>query len=295
MLARRFEQDRTHLRDVAYRMLGSLSDAEDAVQETWLRLDRADTADPRSSGADSLRPAGIENLTGWLTTVVARVCLDMLRARTSRTSREASDDAASAVQPAATTPEQDTVLANEVGLALLVVLSQLDAAERVAFVLHDMFSVPFDEIAEIVGRTSDAARQLASRARRRVQGAPRADASALASQAATVAAFLTAMRAGDFNGLVAVLDPDVVLRTGDKTTRVGGAKWAKGAVNVFGQYGMHVDGALVDGSPGVIFAPGGTLERALRLTVVDGRITEVEILADPAQLAAVEVAVLPRA
>jgi len=156
-----------------------------------------------------------------------------------------------------------------------------------------MFSVPFDEVAEIVGRTPDAARQLASRARRRVQGAPPADATALAAQAATVAAFLAAMRAGDFDGLVAVLDPDVVLRTGDKTTRVGGAKWAKGAVNVFGQYGVHVDGALVDGRPGVIFAPGGTLERALRLLIVDGRITEVEILAEPSQLATVEIATLP--
>lgn len=278
-LAKRFEQDRTHLRGVAYRMLGSLSDADDAVQETWLRLHRSETAD-------------IENLSGWLTTVIARVCLDMLRARTSRKTRE--DGTRDVVQPPATTPEDETALATDVGLALLVVLEQLEPAERVAFVLHDTFAVPFDEIAAIVGRTPDATRQLASRARRRVQGAPPADFQTQAAQRATVAAFLAALRAGDVNGLIAVLAPDIVLHMGGKDTSINAPKWVKGAVNVFGQYGVHVDLAVVDGVPAVIFAPAGRLTRVMRLVVgVDHRIREVEIISEPEKLAAVEVTVPP--
>src|SRR5215471_3639064 len=200
-LAARFEEHRTHLRGVAYRMLGSLSEVDDAVQEAWLRLSRTDAA-------------GIDNLGGWLTTVVARVCLDMLRSRQSRREEPLTVDSP---EPATGTrgsssPEQEAVLADSVGLALLVVLDRLTPAERLAFVLHDMFAMPFEEIAPIVGRSLDATRQLASRARRRVQGADKAPSSGISEQREVVAAFLAAMRAGDFEGLIAVLDPDVLVR-----------------------------------------------------------------------------------
>src|SRR4029450_8194469 len=221
-LAERFEEHRTHLRAVAYRMLGSLSEGDDAVQEAWLRLSRAETT-------------GIDNLGGWLTTVVARVCLDMLRSRQSRREEPLTPDAP---EPVATgtrgsSPEQEALLADSVGLALLVVLDKLTPAERLAFVLHDMFAVPFEEIGAIVGRSAEATRQLASRARRRVRGgaAPAPD---LVRQREVVEAFIAALRAGDFEGLLAVLDPDLVVRAdmaagATPIENRGAAKWGKGA------------------------------------------------------------------
>src|ERR687891_851795 len=223
-LAERFEEHRTHLRAVAYRMLGSLSEVDDAVQEAWLRLSRADSAE-------------IDNLGGWLTTVVARVCLDMLRSRQSRREEPFTPDAP---EPVATgtrgsSPEQEALLADSVGLALLVVLDRLTPAERLAFVLHDMFAVPFEEIAPIVGRSAEAARQLASRARRRVRGGGTPDAD-LVRQREVVEAFIAALRAGDFEGLLAVLDPDLVVRadmadaSGAPTEIRGATVWAEGGL-----------------------------------------------------------------
>src|SRR5262245_59384057 len=261
-LAERFEEHRTHLRAVAYRMLGSLNEVDDAVQEAWLRLSRADAT-------------GIDNLGGWLTTVVARVCLDLLRSRASRREEPITPDAQ---EPVATgtrgsSPEQEALLADSVGLALLVVLDQLAPAERLAFVLHDMFSVPFDEIGPIVGRSPEAARQLASRARRRVRGAT-APGSDLARQREVVEAFLTALRGGDFEGLLAVLDPDLVVRAdmlGAPSEIRGAADWAKGAI-VYGHLARHTQPALVNGAIGVVVAPQGRLVRALRFTIANGMI-----------------------
>ena len=296
-LAARFEENRSHLRAVAYRMLGSLAEADDAVQESWLRLSRSDAS-------------AIDNLSGWLTTVVARVSLDMLRSRVSR--REDSIDAEPAPESIAHTtapdPEQEALMADSVGLALLIVLDRLEPAERLAFVLHDVFAMPFDEIAPIVDRTPAAARQLASRARRRVQGLPENSTAALASlqqrqaQSATVRAFLAALRAGDFQGLIAVLAPGVVVtldpraaRPGAPTTLVGAENWARGAI-AYSQLArnpaLHV--ALIDGAPGLIFAPHGRLNRALTFTFGDSdtRIVTAEIIADPARLATLDLAVL---
>lgn len=276
-----FEEHRAHLRGVAYRMLGSLSDAEDAVQEAWLRLDRTDTS-------------GVANLEGWLTTVVARVCLDMLRSRKSRAEEPTPD--AIAHQPAPTDPEREALLADSVGVALLVVLDTLDPAERLAFVLHDVFGVPFDEIASILGRSPDAARQLASRARRRVQGAPAIPEAELVSQRKVVSAFLSALRNADMQGLLAVLDPDVVVVAdqpdgGRKEVR-GATTWAKGAV-AFSRGVRMAAPALVDGSVGLVLARHGKLFRALRFTFgADGRIARAEVIADPARLATLDVGVL---
>jgi RNA polymerase sigma factor (sigma-70 family) len=238
-LAERFEEHRTHLRAVAYRMLGSLSEVDDAVQEAWLRLSRADAT-------------GIDNLGGWLTTVVARVCVDMLRSRQSRREESFTPDAPEPVAagPSGSSPEQEALLADSVGLALLVVLDRLTPAERLAFVLHDMFAVPFEEIAPIVGRSVEATRQLASRARRRVRGgaAPGPD---LGRQREVVDAFLAALRNGDFEGLLAVLDPDLVVRAdmaaGAPTEIRGAAVWAKGAV-AYGHMARLVRPALVNGA-----------------------------------------------
>src|SRR5262245_24800143 len=277
LLTERFEADRDRLRAVAYRMLGSLSDADDAVQEAWLRVHRA--------GA-----AGVENVGGWLTTVLARVCLDMLRSRRSR--REAPLDAPTVDVRHAPTgdPEAEAALADAVGLALLVVLDRLTPAERIAFVLHDMFDVSFGEIAGIVGRSQEAARQLASRARRRVRGVgPTADAK-IADQRAVVDAFLAALRAGDLEGLLAVLDPDVVVRL-DPTasapgapTEVRGARaWAQGAV-AFSRLAKSMQPALVDGSVGLVWAPRGKLQRVLRLWIANGKIVRAEVVADPERL-----------
>jgi RNA polymerase sigma-70 factor (ECF subfamily) len=281
-LAERFEEHRSHLRSVAYRMLGSLSEVDDAVQEAWLRLSRSDTA-------------AIDNLGGWLTTVVARVCLDMLRSRQSRREEPLSPDAPEPIAAGAggSSPEQEALLADSVGVALLVVLDRLAPAERLAFVLHDMFAVPFDEIAQIVGRSEEATRQLASRARRRVRGAaePQAD---LVRQREVVDAFIAALRAGDFEGLLAVLDPDLVVRAdmpGAAREIRGAAVWAKGAV-AYGHLAQLTRPALVDGAIGLVVAPRGRLVRALRFTVENGRITEIEIIGDPARLGGLDVSVV---
>ena len=258
-LAERFEEHRTHLRAVAYRMLGSSSEVDDAVQEAWLRLSRADTT-------------GIDNLGGWLTTVVARVCLDMLRSRKSRREEPFTPHAP---EPVATgtsgsSPEHEALLADSVGLALLVVLDRLTPAERLAFVLHDMFAVPFEEIAPIVGRSAEATRQLASRARRRVRGGAGAPEPDLVRQREVVDAFLAALRGGDFEGLLAVLDPDLVVRadmaapSGAPAEIRGAAVWAKQAV-AFGHLARLVRPALVNGAIGVVMAPRGRLSRALTL------------------------------
>ncbi len=284
-LAERFEEHRTHLRAVAYRMLGSLSEVDDAVQEAWLRLSRADATD-------------IDNLGGWLTTVVARVCLDMLRSRQSRREEPFTPDAP---EPVATgtrgsSPEQEALLADSVGLALLVVLDRLTPAERLAFVLHDMFAVPFEEIAPIVGRSAEATRQLASRARRRVRGggAPDPD---LVRQREVVEAFIAALRAGDFEGLLAVLDPDLVVRAdmpvpaGAPTEIRGAAVWAKGAV-AYGHLAQLTQPALVNGAIGVVVAPRGRLVRALRFTIANGKITEIEVIGNPARLGELDVSIV---
>lgn len=288
-LAEQFEENREPLRAVAYRMLGSLSEADDAVQEAWLRLSRSSAQ-------------GIENLGGWLRTVVARVCLDMLRTRKSR--REEPIDTrladASTERAARPDPEREALMADSVGLALLVVLDRLAPAERVALVLHDMFAVPFKEIASILGRTPTAARQLASRARRRVQGSPELPGSGLTEQRQVVSAFLAALRAGDFEGLVAVLDPDVVVRADEAAARPGAPRevrgaqnWARGAI-AYSHLARAVQTALalVDGSVGLLLAPRGRLRRVLRFTIVGGKITQADIIADPARLRELNVAVL---
>ena len=283
-LAQQFEANRSHLRGVAYRMLGSLTEAEDAVQESWLRLSRSDTSD-------------VENLRGWLTTVVARVCLDMLRSRKAR--REESIDEQVQEPRAensevAADPESEALLADSVGLALLVVLNTLTPAERVAFVLHDTFAVPFDQIGSIIGRSPMATRQLASRARRRVQGINAVPDENLRKQRKLVESFLSALRAGDFNGLLAVLDPNVLVRTdipGAPAEIRGAANWAKGAI-AFGRMAHAVQPALINGAVGLVFAPGGRLTRALNFTIADGRIVQVDVIADPARLTKLELAVI---
>jgi RNA polymerase sigma-70 factor (ECF subfamily) len=289
-LATHFEENRPHLRSVAYRMLGSLVDADDAVQEAWLRLSRAEAS-------------RIENLGGWLTTVVSRVCLDLLRSRKSRgeeTLELHGPEPATAGRADGIDPEQEAVMADSVGLALLVVLETLAPAERVAFVLHDMFSVPFEEIGAIVGRSPTAARQLASRARRRLQGAPVVPAAELDRQREIVDAFLAALRAADFDALVAVLDPEVVVRVDPSAVPAGapsevrGAQtWAKGAI-AFARLARFNRPALVDGAVGVIVAPRGRLFRVLRFTFEDGRIAQVDVVADPERLRQVELGVLER-
>jgi RNA polymerase sigma factor (sigma-70 family) len=273
-----FEQHRGHLRGVAYRMLGSLAEADDAVQEAWLRLDRAD-------------PGDVANPRGWLTTVVARICLDMLRTRTSRR-EEPLDQRAD--RPATADAEEELMLADSVGLALLVVLDRLEPAERLAFVLHDLFSVPFDEIATIVSRSPDAARQLASRARRRVQGSRPPDTD-LSSQRHIVETFIAALRRGDVEGLIAILDPEVVGRAVDDTGNVrevrGARTWASGAV-AFARLATRMAPALIDGSVGLVMAPKGRLLRALRFTFEGGRIARAEVIADRARLDALDIAAI---
>jgi len=282
VLAQRFEQDRTHLRGVAYRMLGSSTEADDAVQEAWLRLSRSETSD-------------VQNLTGWLTTVVGRVCLDMLRSRKAR--REDSADAAreSQLGDVARNPEQEAALADSVGRAVLVVLDTLDPAERIAFVLHDMFGMAFDEIAEIVGRSPAATRQLASRARRRVEGAPVNEAE-LATQRPVVIAFMTALKAGDFDGLLQVLDPDVLVRGQGQVMR-GAKTWAKGATEFaksvpMEKVGASVRMAIIDGNLGVVFAPHGNIVRVILFVIDDGLIREVEVVFEPDRVAAFEIQLL---
>ena len=282
-LAARFEENRTHLRSVAYRMLGSLNEVDDAVQEAWLRLSRADTA-------------GIDNVGGWLTTVVARVCLDMLRSRKSRREESLSPQGPEPVarDMRGSSPENEAVLADSVGLALLVVLDRLTPAERLAFVLHDMFDMPFEEIAPIVGRSPTAARQLASRARRRVRGGAAAPKPDLAQQREVIDAFLAALRNGDFEGLLAVLDPDLVVRTdlaGAPAETRGAAAFAKQA-SAFGKAGRLLRPALVNGAIGIVMAPRGHLLRALSLTMANGKITEIDIIGDPARLKELDLSIV---
>jgi RNA polymerase sigma factor (sigma-70 family) len=283
-LADRFEANRTHLRAVAFRMLGSSSEAEDAVQEAWIRLSRSGTT-------------GVENLGGWMTTIVARICLDMLRSRKSR--REESLDTPLADSAAAgeegTDPEREALLADSIGLALLVVLKTLAPAERVAFVLHDMFDLPFDEIAPIVGRSPAAARQLASRARRRVQGADTAPGSDRAQQRQVVDAFLAASRGGDFDALLALLDPDVVLRSDDAAVLVGASKEVRGAMAVaetFSGRARVAQLALLDGSVGAVWAPGGKPRVAFAFTISSGKIVGIDLLADPERLSRLDLTIL---
>jgi RNA polymerase sigma-70 factor (ECF subfamily) len=270
-LAARFEADRPHLRRVAYRMLGSLAEAEDAVQESWLRLSRAGAGE-------------VGNLTGWLTTVVARICLDMLRARKAR--REEPVDPHIAEPATGADPGQERELADSVGLALLVVLQALEPAERIAFVLHDTFDLPFDEISPILGRSAVATRQLASRARRRVQGAPK-DGDALAERK-VVDAFLTAAREGNFEALLAVLDPGVVMRGDAASIRMGGPRQLSGSAAVAKAFSGRAQAArfaLVDGAAGIVVAPSGRLLLVLGVTIQGGRITGIEATADPDRLA----------
>jgi RNA polymerase sigma factor (sigma-70 family) len=290
-LAQRFEEHRSHLRAVAYRMLGSISEADDAVQEAWLRLSRSETS-------------GVENLGGWLTTVVGRVCLDMLRSRTSRRVVPLGEPLGTRVpEPLVSRadgidPEHEALLADSVGLALLVVLETLTPAERLAFVLHDMFSVPFEEIAPVVGRSPTAARQLASRARRRVQGEAHVPDADLATQREVVDAFLAASRDGDFDTLLAVLDPDVVLRIDGGAVRAGLSREVRGAAGVaeqtltFSRLSPFVRPALVNGVAGVVVAPRGRPFSVMGFTVRGGKIVEIDILADPERLGQLDLALL---
>jgi RNA polymerase sigma factor (sigma-70 family) len=284
-LAEQFEEQRPHLRAVAYRMLGSLSEADDAVQDAWLRLSRADTSE-------------VENLAGWLTTVVARVSLNMLRSRKTR--REQPLDVHvpdPIVDPAdGTNPEHEALLADSVGLALLVVLETLTPPERLAFVLHDMFAVPFDEIATILDRSPEAARQLASRGRRRVRGtAPVPDAD-LNAQWEVVEAFLAAARDGDFEALVAVLDPDVVLRADGGlagiSRTVQGAETVAGQAVMWSRVDLTIRRALVNGAAGLVSLRNGRLFSVGAFTVKGGKIVEFDILVDPERLAKLDLTIL---
>ena len=286
-LAERFEADRPRLRGVAFRMLGSLTEADDAVQEAWIRLSRTDTSD-------------VDNMQAWLTTVVGRVCLNMLRSRKTR--RDASLETHlpdPILSPeAGIDPEQEALLGDSIGLAMLVVLDSLAPAERVAFVLHDVFAVPFDEIAPIVGRTPTATRQLASRARRRVQGAPVPDVD-LDGQWAVANAFLAAARDGDFERLVAVLDPDVVLRSDGGVARPGlvslvhGAEAVAGQAMTFRRFAETATRILVNGVPGgVAWAPDGSPFSVVALTVRGGRIVAIDVLADPDRLGELDLTVV---
>ena len=288
LLAERFEEQRPHLRAVAYRMLGSLSEADDAVQETWLRVSRADRD-------------GIENLRGWLTTIVARVCLTTLESRKARPEEPLGPHVPDPIvgPEDGTHPEHEALLADSVGLALLVVLDALAPAERLAFVLHDMFAVPFDEIASIVERSPAATRQLASRARRRVQGAtpfPDAD---LSGQREVVDAYLAASREGDFEALIALLDPDVVLRADGGAALAAGSRLVRGAPAVakqtvsFARSGAgDARPALVNGAAGVVFSSRGRPLSVVGFTVTRGRIVAIDVLADPARLQQLDVDVL---
>ncbi|OWJ67250.1 sigma-70 family RNA polymerase sigma factor [Inquilinus limosus] len=283
LLAQQFEASRPHLRAVAYRMLGSLSEAEDAVQESWLKLSRAEVGD-------------VANLGGWLTTVVARVCLDHLRRRRSRREEplEADDRPEPPAGPGAD-PEHEAAMADSVGLALLVVLQTLAPAERVAFVLHDLFDLTFDEIAPILGRTPATTRQLASRARRRVQGAPRMPDPDLAGRRRVVDAFLAASRGGRFEDLLAVLDPGIVVRPDTAAMRAGAPSEIRGPEAVARFFLGRATGArpaLIDGAVGAVVAPQGRLFLALGFTIEGGRITAIEAIMDPERLRRLDLAVL---
>jgi len=287
LLAQSFETHRAHLRSVAYRMLGSLTEADDAVQESWLHLSRADTS-------------GVGNLRGWLTTVVSRVCLDLLRSRKSRREDQFDPFVPDPIVTleSGTDPEHEALLADSVGLALLVVLETLQPDERLAFVLHDVFAVPFDEIATMVGKTPAAARQLASRARRRVQGGTPAPDIDLAGQRRVVDAFFAAAREGNFDALLTVLDPDVILRSdgGDArpqtTVEVHGARAVAERALMFASLDPYVRPALINGAAGVVVAPHGRPFSVMGFTVAGGRIVAIDALADPERLAQLDLAVM---
>jgi RNA polymerase sigma factor (sigma-70 family) len=283
LLAERFQENRSHLHAVAYRMLGSMTEADDAVQDAWLRLSRTDTTE-------------VSNLGGWLTTVVARVCLDMLRSRKSRREDPLEvhfpDPVITRLDD--TGPEHEAELADSVGLALLVVLETLTPAERLAFVLHDMFAVPFEQIGSILGRSPNAAKQLASRARRRVQGAAASDTDPT-RQRAVVDAFLAASRNGDFDALLALLDPGVVLRSDTAATAVGAASELRGAPAVAGSFSGRAQRArlaLVDGAAGAVWAPGGRPRVVFTFTITGGKIVAIDILADPDRLSRLDLTIL---
>ncbi len=285
-LAAQFEANRRHLRAVAYRMLGSASEADDAVQESWLRLSRADTSE-------------VANLGGWLTTVVARVCLDLLRSRESRREEPLDVDSDTSERIASDQqgidPEQEVVLADSVGLALLVVLETLAPAERLSFVLHDMFDVPFEEIAPIVGRSPTAARQLASRARRRVRGAATDSDADLSGQRKVVDAFLAAARSGDFDGLLAMLDPDVVYRVDTVAAAMSGESEGRGAQDVAKQFSGRAKGArvaLINGAAGLVWAPGGQPRVIFDFTIAHGKIVAIHLIADPERIGQLDLKIL---
>ncbi|HEX3795956.1 MAG TPA: sigma-70 family RNA polymerase sigma factor [Acidimicrobiales bacterium] len=282
-LAEQFEINRDHIRAIALQMLGSPHKADDAVQEAWLRLSR--------SGGE-----GIENLGGWLTTVVARVCLDMLRSQKSRReeSLEAHASQASAATDVTDGPEREALLADSVGSALLVVLDTLTPTERLAFVLHDVFAVPFDEIGPMVGRSPTAARQLASRARRRVQGVtPNPDADRTRHRE-VVMAFLAASRDGDFDSLLALLDPEAILRADPKATPPGvesEVRGATGVANAFVGRASAAQMAVVDGAPGAVWAPRGTPLAVFAFTIVEGKIVELELIGDRGRIGLLDVVI----
>jgi RNA polymerase sigma-70 factor (ECF subfamily) len=289
LIAGQFEEHRPHARAVAYRMLGSISEAEDAVQEAWIRFSRTDVSD-------------VANLRGWLTTVVSRVCLDMLRTRTSRREdpldTHLPDPVITRAIGTEEGPEAQAVRADSVGLALLVVLEKLEPAERLAFVLHDVFAMSFEEIAPVVDRSVVATRQLASRARRRVQGeAPSPDAD-LRKQRRVVDAFLAAVQNGDFEGLVTVLDPDILLRSDGGALKglsrvVRGAQAVASQAQAFSKLGLSADVVLVNGNVGVLTRlPDGRLFSVLAFTVTDGKVAEIDILADPDRLARLDLSAL---
>lgn len=290
LLTRQFEENRDHLRAVAYRMLGSLSEAEDAIQQTWLRLNRTDTSD-------------VANLGGWLTTVISRICLDMLRSRKSRR-EDPLGELVHVPDPIVTradgtgNPEHEALQTDAVGLALLVVLDTLAPSERLAFALHDMFAVPFEDIAPILDRSPTTARQLASRARRKVQQADPTPEADFARQAEVVDAFQAASRSGDFDALLAVLDPDVVLRADGGDVSAGLSKVVHGAADVAGQaitfqrFSHIVQPILVNGAPGHLAAPHGKPFSLTSFKVRNGKIVEMNILADPARLAQLDLPVL---
>lgn len=284
-LAARFEENRAHLRAVAYRMLGDLSEADDAVQECWLHLSRSDTS-------------SVENLSGWLTTVVARVCLDMLRSHKSRREESLDLQLSDPIERRedGIDPEHEVLMADSVGLALLVVLETLAPAERLAFVLHDMFAVPFEEIAPIVGRTPTAARQLASRARRRVQGATAHPDADLTHQREIVDAFLAASRNGEFDALLTLLDPDVVFRADPVVVATGGAaSEVRGAPSVAKQFSgraRFAQAALINGAAGAVWAPGGQPRVVFNFTITRGKITAIALIADPDHLSQLNLTIL---
>jgi len=280
-LADRFEADRARLLAVARRLLGSELEAEDAVQEAWLRLERTDAE-------------AVDNLSGWLTTVVSRVCLDRLRARRARPEQH-MDDASTAASATDADPEREAVLADSIGSALLVVLERLSPGERVAFVLHDVFAMPFEDVALVVDRSPEATRQLASRARRRVQGGQVSPDLDLLRRRQLVEAFLAAARGGDFNGLLAVLDPDVALRPDQAALRMGSLRETRGAAAVASALAGGAQTArlaLVDGLPALVWAPGETIRGVIEFRVADGRIVGLDVTGDAARIDELEIVLL---